>query len=253
MVGRDKPQIPRENTAVQAKSVSAAGEFRLTPRQERPIPPKIARNRTITPVAADTFTRAEVIHRKAKQAVGRTHDLRGIFSWKLQRRRGNRQLRVTENAAAIADERDLQGVYLLRTTDTDLTPLALWHTYMLLTCVEAAFRNLKTDLCLRPIFHHKEARADAHVLFAVLAYALSVTIQLRHRRHGGTLTTAALLEKLARLQLAELSFRTTQGELLRFERASVPSAEQQAILDSLDWPIPEPYLPPDLGADPARL
>src|ERR1700685_429659 len=49
MVGRDKPQIPRENTAVQAKSVSAAGEFRLTPRQERPIPPKNARNRTITP------------------------------------------------------------------------------------------------------------------------------------------------------------------------------------------------------------
>ncbi len=204
-------------------------------------------------VAAGTFTRAEVIHRKAKQAVGRTHDLRGIFTWTVQRRGGQRQLRVTENAAALADTRDLQGVYLLRTTDTELTLVALWHTYMLLTRVEAAFRNLKTDLCLRPIFHHKEARADAHVLFAVLAYALSVTIQLRHRRQGGELTTAALLEKLARVQLAELSFRTTQGELLRFERASVPSAEQQAILDTLAWPIPEPYLPPDLGTDPARL
>lgn len=204
-------------------------------------------------VAAGTFVRTEVIARKAKQAVGRTHDLRGIFSWQLQRRRGQRHLQVTENADAIADQRDLQGVYLLRTTDTELTPLALWHTYMLLTCVEAAFRNLKTDLCVRPIFHHKEARADAHVLFAVLAYALSVTIQLRHRGHGGELTTAALLEQLGRVQLAELSFRTTQGELLRFERASVPSAEQQAILDSLGWPIPAPYLPPDLGTDPARL
>ena len=57
---------------------------------------------------------------------------------------------------------------------------------MLLTRVEAAFRNLKTDLSIRPIFHHKENRGDAHVLFSVLAYALSVTIQLRHRQHGGT-------------------------------------------------------------------
>ncbi len=191
-----------------------------------------------------------MIHRKAKQAVGRTHDLHGIFTWTVQRRGGQRQLRVTENAAALADARDLQGVYLLRTTDTELTLVALWHTYMLLTRVEAAFRNLKTDLCLRPIYHHKEERGDAHVLFAVLAYALSVTIQLRHRRQGGELTTAALLEKLARVQLAELSFRTSQGEWLRFERASVPSAEQQAILDTLAWPIPEPYLPPDLGTEP---
>src|SRR5262249_49760017 len=130
-------------------------------------------------VAAGTFTRAEVIHRKAKQAVGRTHDLRGIFSWQLPRGRGQRHLQVTENADALADQRDPQGIYLLRTTDTELTPVELWRTYMLLTCVEAAFRNLKTDLCVRPIFHHREERADAHVLFAVLAYALSVTIQLR--------------------------------------------------------------------------
>src|SRR5262249_40561811 len=129
----------------------------------------------------------------------------------------------------------------------------LWRTYMLLTCVEAAFRNLKTDLCVRPIFHHREERADAHVLFAVLAHALSVTIQLRHRSRGGALTTAALLEKLERVESAGLPCRPTQGELLRFERSSVPSAEQQAILDSLGWPIPASYLPPNLETDPARL
>ena len=122
-----------------------------------------------------------------------------------------------------------------------------------LALVEAAFRNLKTDLCLRPIFHHKEARANAHILFAVLAYAMSVTIQLRHRQHGGTLTTAALLENLERIQLAELSFRTLDGEHLRFERSSVPTAEQAAILQTLGWQIPGQYLPPDLGTEPARL
>jgi hypothetical protein len=82
---------------------------------------------------------------------------------------------------------------------------------------------------------------------------LSVTLQLRHRRGGGEQTTAALLETLEQVQLAELSFRTTEGDQLRFERASVPTAAQQAVLDSLGWRIPEQYLPPNLDTDPARL
>ena len=204
-------------------------------------------------VEAGTFTRAEVIRRKATRAAGRTHDLRGIFSWEVQRQAGARKLVVRESAEAIKDVRDLQGVYLLRTTTPELSAVEVWNTYMLLTRVEAAFRNLKTDLSLRPIFHHKEERADAHVLFAVLAYAMSVTVQLRHRANGGALTTSALLEQLERVQLAELSFRTTDGARLRFERVSVPTAEQDRLLKTLGWPIPEAYLPPNLGTEPARL
>jgi transposase len=221
-------------------------EARLTRARER-----LARLRA--QVEAGVFTTAEVVRRRARQAVGRTHDLRGVFTCTMPGRGRRRELVVGENAEAIQDQRDLQGVYLLRTTTPDLGPDELWNTYMLLTRVEAAFRNLKTDLCLRPIFHHKEARADAHVLFAVLAYALSVTIQLRHRNAGGTHTTAALLETLERLQLAELSFRTAEGERLRFERASIPTAEQHALLTTLGWPIPDRYLPPNLGTEPARL
>jgi hypothetical protein len=204
-------------------------------------------------VAVGTFTSADVIRRKATSAVGRTHDLRGIFTCEVQRTPAGKQLLVQENNVVLQEQRDLQGVYLLRTTAADLPAPDLWKTYMLLTRVESAFRNLKTDLVLRPIFHHKEERADAHVLFAVLAYAMSVTLQLRHRHNGGMLTTSALLDALERVQLAELSFRTLDGATLRFERASVPTAEQQRILDSLAWPIPDRYLPPNLGADPARL
>jgi transposase len=204
-------------------------------------------------VLAGTFTRNDIILRKAKQAVGRTHDLRGIFTFQVTRRPEGKQLLVQESVSAIQDEKDLQGVYLLRTTVPDLAADDLWQTYMLLTRVEAAFRNLKTDLNLRPIFHQKESRADAHVLFAMLAYALSVTIQLRHRGKGGHLTTTALLEKLQPIQLAELSFRTLDGERLRFERASIPNAEQAALLQTLGWPIPPKYLPPTLGTEPARL
>ena len=88
----------------------------------------------------------------------------------------------------------------------DLTPGDPWTMYMLLTRGEAAFRHLKTDLSIRPIHHRKENRGDAQVLFAVLAKALSITIQLRYRQHGGDLTTPALLETLQGVQLAERSY-----------------------------------------------
>jgi transposase len=204
-------------------------------------------------VATGTFVTPTVILAKAKKAVGRTHDLRGVFTFALQDTPTGKQLQVQESATALQDERDLQGVYLLRSTDSALSAVDLWHTYMLLTRVEAAFRHLKTDLSIRPIFHHKEKRGDAHVLFSVLAYALAVTLQLRHRQHGGILTTAALLEALQPLGLAELSYRTSDGHRLAFERAAVPSAAQQTILDSLGWPIPERYLPPNLEAEPRRV
>lgn len=204
-------------------------------------------------VTAATFKNKDVILNKAKKAVGRTHDLQGVFAFQLRRSGDGQELHVQENASAIQDEQDLQGVYLLRTTVAEFTADDLWKTYMLLTRVEAAFRNLKTDLCIRPIFHHKEIRGDAHILFSVLAYALSVTIHLRHQRHGAALTTTALLEALQPIALAELSFQTTDGHRLCFERAAVPSAAQQAILETLGWKIPDQYLPPNLEAEPRRV
>ena len=184
---------------------------------------------------------------QGQKAVGRTHDLRGIFSFTLQRTATGKELLVHENVAAIQDETDLQGVYLLRSTATELADDELWHTYMLVTRVEAAFRTLKTDLNLRPIFHHKEDRGDAPVLFSVLAYALSVTIHLRHRQHGPNLTTTALLEALRPIGLAELSFQTTDGNRLRFERAAVPTATQQAILQARSIGRSRPLSPPKPG------
>jgi Transposase DDE domain len=204
-------------------------------------------------VVVGTFVTPHVILAKARKAVGRTHDLQGIFTFELRPTDAGQVLHIAESATAIQDERDLQGIYLLRTTVPVITPEELWTMYMQLTRVEAAFRNLKTDLCIRPIYHRKENRGDAHVLFAVLAYALSVTIQLRGRQHGLDLTTAALLEAVQGVQLAELSYRTSDGHRLAFERATVPSAAQQAILEALGWTIPERYLPPNLEAEPRRV
>jgi len=204
-------------------------------------------------VVLGTFTTPHVILGKARKAVGRTHDLQGIFTFELRATEEGQSLHVSESATAIQEERDLQGVYLLRTTVPVIAPEDLWKMYMLLTRVEAAFRNLKTDLCIRPIYHRKEKRGDAHVLFSVLAYALSVTIQLRGRQSGIEGTTAAWLETLQPVQLAELSYQTSDGHRLAFERATVPSAAQQGILRALGWTIPEHYLPPNVEAEPRRV
>jgi hypothetical protein len=88
---------------------------------------------------------------------------------------------------------------------------------------------------------------------AINTYALSVTIQLRYRQHATGLTTPALLGTLRSLELAEVSYQTSDGNRLRFERASIPSAAQQAILETLGWKIPERYLPPNLEAEPRRV
>ena len=202
-------------------------------------------------VAAGTFTTPHVILTKAKKAVGRTHDLQGIFSFELRRVNDGQQLHVAESASAIQDERDLQGVYLLRTTVAALTPADLWTMYMLLTGVEAAFRNLKTDLCIRPIYHHKENRGDAHVLFAVLAYALSITIQLRYRQRGGDLTTPALLETLQDVQLAELSYQTSDGNRLCFERPRCRPPHNRASWQRWAGRFPSITCPPTWRPNPA--
>ena len=80
-------------------------------------------------VAAGTFTTPAVIRAKAKKAVGRTHDLRGVFSFTLQDTPTGRHLQVQESPTALQDERDLQGVYLLRTTDSALSADDVWRTY----------------------------------------------------------------------------------------------------------------------------
>ena len=139
-------------------------------------------------------------------------------------------------------------------TATELADDELWHTYMLLTRVEAAFRNLKTDLNLRPIFHHKEDRGDAHVLFSVLAYALSVTIHLRHRQHGPNLTTTARCWKLC-VRSGWQNCRSRQPMATRLRSVSRCRANGDPASDlagALDWTIPDRYLPPNLEAEPRR-
>src|SRR6202165_4355520 len=95
------------------------------------------------------------------------------------------------------------GHYLLRTNMVAEDPAVLWDRYMQLTQIEAAFKCLKSDLGIRPIYHQLEHRVEAHILVAFLAYCLSVTLKHRLRALAPGLTPRAVLEKLAAIQMVD--------------------------------------------------
>lgn len=135
--------------------------------------------------------------------------------------------------------RGVEGVYLLRTNVREMTAQQVWETYILLVRIENTFRTLKHDLNLRPIFHHKEDRAEAHLFVSFLAYAMLWTLEREHRRRGGKLTGRRLLEVLHEIQLATVTMSTADGQPLELQRIGSLTKEQQEILATLNIQLPK--------------
>jgi transposase len=132
-----------------------------------------------------------------------------------------------------------EGAYLLRTNLTATTASELWAKYMQLTEVEAAFRALKSELSIRPLFHQLERRVKAHVMVGFLGYALWVTLKhLLQRKQSEWSATRALAE-LATLQSADIVLPTTDGREIRLRRITEPTAGQQRLLSQLAIDLPE--------------
>ena len=131
-----------------------------------------------------------------------------------------------------------EGAYLLRTNLVGQTVEELWTKYIQLTEAEAAFRALKSELAVRPVFHQLERRVKAHLLVAFLGYALWVTLKHLLHRRGTGLTPARALALLATLQSADIILPTTDGREIRLRRVTQPTPEQQRLLAQLDITIP---------------
>ncbi|MGC2356421.1 MAG: IS1634 family transposase [Candidatus Acidiferrum sp.] len=143
----------------------------------------------------------------------------------------------------LADRRAWQetreGAYLLRTNLQAETAAELWTKYIQLTEVEAAFRVLKSELSIRPLFHQLEHRVKAHILVAFLGYALWVTMKHLLRRKYSPLTPARVLSLLASVQSADIILPTTDGREIRLRRVTTPSPEQNEVLRTLGIALPE--------------
>jgi transposase len=130
------------------------------------------------------------------------------------------------------------GHYLLRTNVVAEDPAVLWDRYMQLTQIEAAFKCLKSELGIRPIYHQLEHRVEAHILVAFLAYCLSVTLKHRLQVHAPGLTPRAVLEKLAGIQMIDVSFPTTDGRCLTMPRYTEPAEDVALLLHQLKLNLP---------------
>ena len=151
-----------------------------------------------------------------------------------------------------AQQRD--GHYLLRSNLTGEDPAVLWTRYVQLTQIESVFRSLKSELGIRPIYHQLEHRADAHVLIAFLAYCLQVTLKNRLLIYASGLTPAAVLEKLATIQMVEVWIPMLDGRWLMLPRHTQPDRDVQAVLEHLNLSLPS-QPPPRIKASqiPAKL
>jgi transposase len=148
-----------------------------------------------------------------------------------------------------AQQRD--GHYLLRSNLTAEDPAVLWTRYVQLTQIESVFRSLKSELGIRPIYHQLEHRADAHVLIAFLAYCLQVTLKNRLMIHAPGLTPAAVLEKLATIQMVEVWIPMQDGRWLMLPRHTQPEKDVQAMLDHIHMTLPS-QPPPRIKASQAH-
>jgi transposase len=136
-----------------------------------------------------------------------------------------------------------EGRYLLRTNLTESDPAKLWSLYLQLVAVEEAFKNLKSDLAVRPIFHQNQQRVEAHIFVSFLAYCLHVTLGQRLHSLAPGLTPRSVLEKFAALQMIDVHLPTTDGRQIILTRTTQPEPELKLLLDQLKLELPAQPLP----------
>ena len=140
------------------------------------------------------------------------------------------------HVAKKANAAKLDGSYILKTDRQDLTADEIWRTYILLTRVEDAFRDLKSPLMERPIFHHLQNRTQTHIFLCVLAYHLLAALEHRFLQAGVHTSWWTLRQQLSTHQVVTVVLPTTDGRVLKIRKATVPEAIHREIYTTLRIP-----------------
>jgi len=138
----------------------------------------------------------------------------------------------------LREVRRREGRYLLRTNLTAKPGVELWEFYLQLTHVEEAFKNLKGDLGLRPFYHQKQRRIEAHIFIAFLAYCLHVSLGRRLKDLAPGLTPRSVLEKFKAMQMLDVHLPTSDGREVILTRYTQPEPDQQMLLEKLRLQLP---------------
>jgi transposase len=149
------------------------------------------------------------------------------------------RLRVTYNTAFDDWAAISEGAYLLRSNITDWSDQQLWKAYIQLTQAEAAFRIQKDQLNVRPIWHQREDRVQAHILVCFLAFVLWKSLEMWQQRAGLGNSPRTILEELARIQSHDVVLPTATHGQIRLRCVTQPDPAQAALLDRLGIVLPK--------------
>ena len=172
---------------------------------------------------------------------------------KVQLPRKTNKLGFTLRKDKLRTVRRREGRYLLRSNMPERPPEQLWEFYVQLVQVEQAFKHLKGDLAVRPLYHQKLERIEAHIFVAFLAYCLHVSLGRRLKDLAPGLTPRSVLEKLGAMQMIDVHLPTTDGREVILTRYTQPEPDQRLLLEKLKLRLPE-QPPPRITAtqDPSK-
>ena len=153
------------------------------------------------------------------------------------------------NWQRLREARRREGSYILRSNLMDSDPAQLWTFYLQLTEVEQAFKELKGDLAIRPIYHQTDARIEAHIFVAFIAYCLQITLKQRLRSLAPGLTPRSMLDKMTAMQMVDVHLPTTDGRTVVLSRYTEPETDQALLLRQLKMHLPAQPPPRITSAD----
>ena len=188
-------------------------------------------------VAAGRLKKPEKIDQAIGRLLGRYPRVARYYAVQMHTdEEGQAEVRWAKKDAAQQLAEELDGTYLLRTDRTDLTEAELWKLYVLLARIERSFRYLKSNLGLRPVFHQRTERSDAHIFISLLAYHLLHTIERRLQENGEHRSWPTIRDLLSTHQMVTIVHQCTDGKVLRVRRPSQPELEHRKIYRALRVP-----------------
>ena len=183
----------------------------------------------------------------AKKDAGRAYGLVAVQLPEPDQRVTSQTFTFSLRREKLRTVRRREGRYLLRSNLRDEDPATLWRYYMRLTEIEQAFKELKHDLGIRPIYHQLDERIEAHIFVAFIAYCLQVTLKHQARSCAPGLTPRAILEKFSTLQMVDVHLPTSDGRNLVLSRYTQPNHDHKLLLQQLKLSLPA-QPPPRLSA-----
>ncbi|MDH5332100.1 MAG: IS1634 family transposase [Aquincola sp.] len=189
-------------------------------------------------IGAQSLTRDQLLMKlgAAKHEAGRAANLVTVTVPKSSAKTASLEFQL--DRAKLRQVRRREGRYLLRTNLDAQQPARLWTFYIQLTEVEQAFKELKSDLAVRPIFHRNEQRIEAHIFVAFLAYCLQVTLKANLRPLASGLTPREVLAKFKSIQMVDVHIPTTDAREITLSRYTQPEPEHRMLLQQLQLRLP---------------